>query len=139
MGVSWVINYVTIEFLLMGMSVVSDSMFIGVIYKPLNASFGTFAHVNNFNNIVLKGDININLNATINYTKYLTSMVHSSGLTIVPHNSTHHIDRSSTCMDLMTADDLDKIQTYAQNSIPFLSNHDLITNKYKFSFTQPIS
>lgn len=46
----------------------------------------------------------------------LNSMMHLSGLTIVSQTSTLHTDRFSTGIDLMVADDLDKIDTYEADS-----------------------
>lgn len=40
-GVSSVANYPTVEFLLMEISTAKESVFMGLIYNPPNASFGT--------------------------------------------------------------------------------------------------
>lgn len=130
--------YPTAEFLFLNMQSQRDSALVGVVYKPPNASFGNelenqiFSLIQWFNNIIIMGDFNCNLNTHSTITNYFTSMVYSAGLDIVPHSDTHHTDNSSTRIDAMIVDDLDKVISSAQHSVPFLSNHDLIWIKFRF-------
>lgn len=78
------------------------------------------------------GDFNCNLNISSPITNYLTSMVHMAGLCVVPHGSTHHVNSSSTKIDLIIVNDLDNVLSYRQHSVSFLSNHDLINITLEF-------
>lgn len=67
------------EYLFIQVTPVQESLLLGVIYKPSNASYDndleteTFMHIPNNNNIILMDDFNTALNETNKQTKYLKS------------------------------------------------------------------
>lgn len=50
----------------------------------------------------------------------------------MPHVSTHHVNSSSTRIDVIFVYDLDKVLAYDQHEVFFLSYHDLINIKFEF-------
>lgn len=124
--------YPTAEYLFIKIQSPYDNILVGVVYKPPNASFGTdledeiFGLIPNFNNVVVMGDFNCDLNISSSITNYLTSMVYSAGLSLVPHNSTHHLLHSITKIDAMFVTGLERVLERGQHAVSFLSSHDLI-------------
>lgn len=88
--------------------------------------------IHNYNNI-LAGDLNTNLNASNNSTKFLNLLVYSSGLVTVHHNNTQHTDSASTRIEFTIVDDLDEVLSHSQHDVSLLLDHDLNNIQYQIS------
>lgn len=130
------------EFLFLKIQTPHDYMLIGVVYKPPNASFRSnledniFSLTQNYNNIIVMGDFSCDLNGSSSVTNYLKSMTYSAGLTVVPYRSTHHLLNSSTRIDAMFVSGLEKVRSFGQHSVEFLSSHDLIHIEFEFELNK---
>ncbi|XP_077282590.1 uncharacterized protein LOC143908706, partial [Temnothorax americanus] len=58
------------------------------------------------------------------------SFIESTNLYLVPYTPTHHTRSSATFLDLCIIDDADKLISYEQSDVCFLSAHDLISISY---------
>lgn len=121
-----------------------EKVLLGVVYKPPNASFGNeletrlYNFAPNYENIIVTGDINTNLNITNNQTKCLTSLFYYFGWPIELHSSSHQKATCSTRIDLFVVDHLNKISEFSQHSVSFFSSYDLIDIKYNLLGAQTL-
>lgn len=108
-------SHPTLEYLFLKVLSPRDSLLFEVIYKPLNALYGNelkskiFSLIPYSKKFAFAGDFNTDLNASNNITKYLKSLVYSSGLLTVPHSNILHTNSAGMRIDLMIIDDLDKV------------------------------
>lgn len=133
-------SYPTMEFLFIKVEHEVDNALLGVVYKPPNASLGS--ELENqicslfqfFINVIIMGDFNCDLNTHTTSSKYFNFMVHSAGLYLVPHSSSHNLDNSSTRIDAILVNDMDRVVSHDQYAVPFLSSHDLIAIGFELDF-----
>ena len=81
---------------------------------------------------IIMGDFNADLRSDSYDSRQILSFVKSFSLFMVPYGPTHHFQNSSTLLDLCIIDNEDKLVSFKQHNICFLSNHDLIEITYKF-------
>ena len=117
----------------------SSNLLLCIMYRPPKCClFSDFEcallkHYPTYNNLVILGDFNIDVLRNNYETSYLKNFIFSNNLHLVPFEPTHHTSSSHTLLDLCIVDDCEKVVNYSQYPVPFLSAHDLICIKYKFS------
>lgn len=123
------------EFLFLDCILNCTHVLIAVCYKPPNVSY---THLSDFESILLDfmpryrhvivmGDFNCDLLGPATYAQtYLTTMLRSCNMTILPLQPTHHTATTDTLLDVIAVSDPDNVVKHGQYSTPGLSKHDLI-------------
>ena len=107
-----------------------------MIYRPphcgyLSDIFNTIADLSAlYRHIVILGDFNADLDSQSFDAEQIRTLVNTLHLSLVPYASTHHTRTSSTRLDLCIIDDAEKLISYGQHDVSFLSAHDLIYVEY---------
>lgn len=113
-----------------------SKVLLAVVYRPPHLGFldlfeNAFLKLYPmFRNQIICGDFNTDLLNANHDSNHLRRFISSSNLHLVPSEPTHHLQNSSTLIDLCIVDDLDKVTDHGQHEVPFLSAHDLIYITY---------
>ncbi|RLU22413.1 hypothetical protein DMN91_004691, partial [Ooceraea biroi] len=84
----------------------------------------------NYKHSIILGDFTIDMNSQTYNSNQLNNFIRSSALCLTPFKSTHHLENSSTFLDLCIIDDFSKFVNFGQHGMAFLSAHDLIYITY---------
>lgn len=112
-------------------------LLICVVYRPPRLGYLTefedafVQHNGAYQHAVIFGDFNSDLNTISHDSSHLRNFVEATNLFLVPYGPTHHLRNSSTLLDLCIIDDIEKMHSFGQTGVPFLSAHDLIHVTYK--------
>ncbi|XP_011860079.1 PREDICTED: RNA-directed DNA polymerase from mobile element jockey-like [Vollenhovia emeryi] len=115
----------------------SAKLLLAVVYRPphcgnLQELFDTFRDLSVlYSHSVIFGDFNADLSTASFDTGRVLDFVDCASLYLIPYTNTHHTRSSSTWLDLCIVDDSDKVVSYGQHDVSFLSSHDLIHITYK--------
>ncbi|XP_051167606.1 uncharacterized protein LOC127285557 [Leptopilina boulardi] len=120
---------------------VKPLLFAVVYRRPGGESLDDFEYhfkkfFNLYDNVVICGDFNYNLNGISIESNYIRDFFESFNLFIVPYDSTHHTTNSESWIDLCVVDDKDKLIAVSQSHVPFVAGHELISISYKWTFKQ---
>lgn len=127
------------EFLIAEISSNLDKILIATVYRPPHIGFiaefeSTLLQLfSDYINLIVFGDFNADLCVPSHDSTHLRDFITSSNLHLVPYEPTHHLQESSTWLDICFVDDEDKIINFGQTDVPFLSSHDLIHIEYNIS------
>ncbi|XP_043477547.1 uncharacterized protein LOC122508333 [Leptopilina heterotoma] len=111
---------------------------IAVVYRrPGGENLDDFEYnfsrfFNLYDNVVICGDFNYNLNKISADSTYMRDFFESFNLYVVPFTVTHHVVSSSSWIDLCVVDSEDKIVSSSQSHVPFVAGHELISISYKW-------
>ncbi|CAG5073437.1 Similar to RTase: Probable RNA-directed DNA polymerase from transposon BS (Drosophila melanogaster) [Cotesia congregata] len=116
-----------------------NKILISVIYRPPNTDLlndfeRDFSELFMFyKNIVILGDLNINMLVNTNLSAHLNDFCNSYNLNIVPFSATHHHGTSHTWIDHCIINDINNLVDSCQSDVLFLSGHDIISVTLNFS------
>ena len=129
----------------------TSKLLFGVVYRPPRVGFlneffdilSTFS--DRYTDIIIVGDFNTDMLRDNHESRFLSNHINAQSLFLVPSGPTHHANTAYTLLDLIIADDLNKISNFSQSGTPFLSGHELLSFEFtcdcksisnsKFSFT----
>ncbi|XP_020297043.1 uncharacterized protein LOC109861696 [Pseudomyrmex gracilis] len=120
------------EFLIAEISSGDEKVLLAVVYRPphcghLNDFFTIVADILvQYRHCVIFGDFNADLMQTSYDSNSIMTYITTSSMYLVPYAPTHHTANSATLLDLCIVDDAEKLVSFQQHSIGFLSSHDLI-------------
>ena len=120
----------------------NSKLVLAVVYRPphcgyLEGFFNVFLDVSSiYKHSIIFGDFNADLKTVSYDSTQILSFVESSSLFLVPYGPTHHLQNSSTVLDLCIIDDEDKLISFDQHDACFLSSHDLISITYKINLVR---
>ncbi|XP_020297720.1 uncharacterized protein LOC109862171, partial [Pseudomyrmex gracilis] len=124
------------EFIIAEISTANEKLLLAVVYRPphcgyLTNFFDTFSNLStSYKHTIIFGDFNANLLAENYDSDQIRDFIYYSALYLVPYAPTHHTPSSSTWLDLCIVDDKEKLISYDQLDVCFLSSHDLIDITY---------
>ncbi|CAL1672106.1 unnamed protein product [Lasius platythorax] len=107
-------EYIIVEGRLQG----SACILWATVYRPPNVGrlqdfFDLFMELQaNYMHAVIMGDFNADMNVITYDSQLINSFVSSSSLFLVPYQSTHNLQHSSTLIDLCIFDDSAKVKSY---------------------------
>lgn len=88
-----------------------------------------------YENVIIMGDLNIDVSSSSNSSKRLHNYLHSHNLNLVSTEPTHHClwrDPSShTCIDLFIVNNLANVLDFRKSQAPFIAGHDFIETTLK--------
>ncbi|XP_024870342.1 uncharacterized protein LOC112453688 [Temnothorax curvispinosus] len=126
------------EYLIAKISVSNTSkILLAVVYRPPHCGYlqeflDTFIDLSvTYKHLIIFGDFNADLCTTTFDSAQIMSFIETTNLYLVPYTPTHHTRSSSTSLDLCVIDDADKLISYEQSDVCFLSAHDLISISYR--------
>lgn len=110
---------------------------LGVVYAPPTVDY--FAaleilletHLPSYEHNLIMGDFNTCLLKNDNRTKKLKHISTSLNVTILPLNSTFHLNNCNSLLDLILTSNPERIASHGQHLAPGFSHHDLIFASYK--------
>lgn len=126
------------EFLMAEISTDLCSKFLlTVVYRPPHC--GYLSDILNiiadrfvlYKHTLVLGDFNADLDSCSYDSELIKSFANSVDFYLVPYAPTHHTRSSATRLDLCMIDDVDKLISYGQQDVGFLSSHDLIYVEYR--------
>lgn len=85
-----------------------------------------------YRNLIITGDFNADLLGSSFDAEYHSNFFFAYNLQIVPYSATHHTATSHTWLDLFVVDDVSKVLSSYQSSVPFAGGHELIAINYNF-------
>lgn len=117
-----------------------SELFLAIVYRPPHCG-----HLAEFFNIfielpasckhsIILADFNADLSLITYDSEQIASFVESSNFYLVPYRPTHHSRNSFSTLDSLDfciIDDENKLVSFSQHDMCFLSNHDLNNIKYK--------
>ncbi|XP_057318961.1 uncharacterized protein LOC130663635 [Microplitis mediator] len=114
-------------------STANNKILLSTIYRPPNTAmldnfeqeFDNLFHL--YKNIVIIGDLNINLLQHYYESSYLTDFCNFHNLHLVNFTPTHHTASSHTWIDHCIVNDSSNVMESNQSTEPFLSGHDVIS------------
>lgn len=124
------------EYMIAEVLVGSEKILVASVYRPPKIGFlNEFEDklldiYSDYENLVIFGDFNADLYTPTYDSNHLREFIDSSNLYLVPYNPTHHLKNSSTWLDICAVDCEEKVLTFGQEGVPFLSAHDLISINY---------
>lgn len=124
------------EFLIAEVTAGTNKLLLATVYRPPKIGFlkefedTLLNFFTEYDNLIVVGDFNADLQISTHDSEHLRDFIESSNLHLVPYNPTHHLDNSSTWLDVCFVDDQEKICNFGQTAVPFLSAHDLIHVEY---------
>ncbi|XP_011858459.1 PREDICTED: uncharacterized protein LOC105556015 [Vollenhovia emeryi] len=110
---------------------------VGLVYRPphcgdLQEFCDAFRDLSVlYSHSVIFGDFNADLSTASFDAGRVLDFVDCASFYLIPYTSTHHTRSSSTWLDLCIVDDSEKVVSYGQHDVSFLSSHDLIHITYK--------
>lgn len=120
------------EYMLLGLTFKNIKLLLCALYKPPKASYPSeFLHdvsvlLPSFENVMLIGDFNINVDCNSSAKKRLLCDTSDLGLTLLDIKDTHHFDGGVSTIDLCFVKDTSMICNFGKLAVPGLSNHDMI-------------
>lgn len=121
------------EFMFLDVSVNGTHILVSVCYRAPNLRHLQEYEIvlqelmARYSHVIVTGDLNTNLLGPVTYDQtYLTTMLHSCNMTILPLNATHHTSTADTWLDIITVSDPTLVSHHGQFPAPGLSKHDLI-------------
>jgi len=127
------------EFLIVEIASNSDKLLLATVYRPPKTGFlhefeNTLLELfTDYSNLVVFGDFNANLCTSTYDSGHLREFLDSSNLHLVPYEPTYHLENSSTWLDICAVDDAEKLISFGQRDVSFLSAHDLVFIEYNVS------
>lgn len=124
------------EFLIAEVSSGGEKVIVAVVYRPphcghLAEFFTIVSDISvQYRHCIIFGDFNVDLLQTTYDSHLISTFVTSSSMHLVPYAPTHHTQTSSTLLDLCMVDNAEKLKSFQQHDIGFLSAHDLIDITY---------
>lgn len=124
------------EFLLLEILSGRDKLLLASIYRPPQSSYPyefeeiVLESFISYENLVIIGDLNIDLVKIEGESARLKGFVTSSNLHILPFKPTHNLEKSSSWIDHCIVDCGEKCLEHGQLGVSFLSAHDLVYVEY---------
>ncbi|XP_024868283.1 uncharacterized protein LOC112452356 [Temnothorax curvispinosus] len=119
----------------------SSKFLLVVVYRPphcgyLSEVFNIVADLSAlYNHAIVLGDFNADLNSRSYDTESIRFFVDTMHFSLVLYEPTYHTRVSSTWLDLCIIDDADKLISYGQQDVNFLSAHDMVYIEYGFKIS----
>lgn len=113
-----------------------SKLLLSVIYRPphcgyLSEFLKKYADVfTQYKHCLIFGEFNADLNVSSFDSEQIFPFVKNSSLFLISFKPTHHTATSSTLLDLCIIYDQDKLLSFGQKDISFLSAHEFITISY---------
>lgn len=125
------------EYLIIDVVLASASRFLlGVVYRPPKAG-GLCVFENAFTDLfagyrhtAVIGDFNSNLLTDNFNARFLKNFFNRLGFSVVPYDATYHTANSHTWLDICAVDSMERVASFKQFPVPFLSGHDLVSIEY---------
>ena len=113
------LNSPAFEYIFCEVSLKNSDLFVAVVYRPPKAPYfkdSTFltdlsTYCTDYSSKLIMGDFNCDINPK-NINSTIRLFAESSGLTIVPHGSTHFTSFSESSINIIMVDQNDKICNY---------------------------
>lgn len=99
-----------LEYMFTEISSISSPLLYAVVYRPPRVPFDNLFEsslvqlVSSYTNVIIAGDFNINMISDSSDKSFLTELVFSLNLYLVPYFPTHHTQFSDTWLDLHITD-----------------------------------
>jgi len=127
------------EYIIAEITAGPDRLLLATVYRPPKTGFlQEFENIlldlfTGYSNLAILGDFNANLCTSTYDSNHLREFLETSNLHLVPHNPTYHLENSSTWLNVCAVDDVDKLVSFGQSDVSFLSAHDLVYIEYMIS------
>jgi len=133
------------EFLIAEIQSGTNKLLLATVYRPPKTGFlnefenTLLEHFVNYSNLIIFGDFNANLCRSTYDSNHLREFLDTSNLYLIPYNPTFHLEGSSTWLDVCAVDDADKVVSFGQRDVSFISAHDLIYVEYSIRVVEDVT